>query len=143
MPISTARTRLCRLRGYAVPDTPEEAVRQQVIGELLRLGYPWHLLRCEVGHPVLGQAAGRADLVIGLTDEAAGGTAWGIVECKAHPPGPADVAQVLAYARAFRAACWGVTDGTRWQVWQRAHPNDVGHVWPSMEASAAALSVLS
>jgi len=112
---------VCRLRGYAVPDTPEERVRQRVIGQLFALGYPWHLWRCEVSHPQLGRDAGRADLVMGLTDAINGGTARMIIECKAQRLTTADAAQVAAYARAFRAEVWAITDGTVWQVWNRDH----------------------
>lgn len=121
MPSSTATTILCRLRGYPVPDTPEERVRQRVILQLFALGYPWHRLRCEVTHPALGRLAGRADLVIGL-DEATS-TAEAIIECKAQVPTEADVRQVLAYARAFRALCWTVTDGTVWRCWTACSPD--------------------
>lgn len=119
MPTTTGATILCRLRGYPVPDTPEERVRQRVVDELFALGYPWHLWRCEVSHPQLGRDAGRADLVMGLLEAKEGGTAQMIIECKAQPPTTADAAQVAAYARAFRADLWALTDGLTWRVWRR------------------------
>jgi len=105
-----------------VAATPEEQVRQEVIGQLLAWGYPWHTLACEVGHPALRvlshHEVGRADLLFNLRKGADGPLADAVIEVKAHTPRTTDEAQVRRYAQAFGARLYAVTDSRTWTVAQ-------------------------
>lgn len=114
---------ICRLRGFPVVASPEERVRQAVIAELFALGYPWHLLACEVGHPALRiqgrPEAGRADLLFNLRKDGLGLKADAVIEVKVRAIRPIDHAQAQRYADAFRTSLYALTNGTEWVVAQR------------------------
>ena len=98
------------VRKQWVQDTPEERVRQQVIGWLLERGIPASAIGVEKKVSVYGRLTRFALLVF------RGGLPWLVVECKApHVPLNQKVYdQVFSYRHALNCPLALATNGVQW-----------------------------
>lgn len=105
-------------RGYLVPATPEERVRQETVRWLVNeVGVPLSLITCEL--PVATKKdRGRADIVVFSDDEE---RAMLVVECKAPTIDLTDdtLRQAERYARVLRPTFLVLTNGNDLRVLRR------------------------
>lgn len=108
---------LCAVRHTRVARTPEECVRQRLLGHLFRVGgYPEHLTRVEMPmdfFAVSGTCPKRRLDILCFQKQEDALLPLLLIECKAKTPSPSTTAQVLGYNFFVKAPYAAVA----WQDW--------------------------
>lgn len=116
--MSTSRAKspvFCPVRQKEVVGRPEEKVRQQIIAELLTLGYP--LAYMQVEPPCTPGLRRRGDLLVHSKSPKGSLAPLFLVECKAGELRQPHFYQLIGYNHFVRAPWVGLTNGKLWHLY--------------------------
>lgn len=116
--MSTSRAKslvFCPIRQKGVVGRPEEKVRQQIIAELLALGYP--LAYMQVEPPCTAGLRRRGDLLVSRKSPKGSLAPLFLIECKAGELRTAHFYQLVGYNYFVRAPWVGLTNGKVWYLY--------------------------